>query len=159
YFKVPGFWPGTNNYIQEDCQTLHAHPGWKPADRRRITAAWYQREITIPREWAGRRIALSAETLNSFALVYIDGKKVGAMRFPAGELDLTPVCRPGGKHVLSVLVEALPLKGVLLSYTDTNSAREVKGAVERRGLCGDVFLTSTPRAARIADVKVETSVR
>src|SRR5262245_41059036 len=28
YFKVPGFWPGISNYIQEDCQTLHAHPSW-----------------------------------------------------------------------------------------------------------------------------------
>src|SRR6516165_4272764 len=67
--------------------------------------------------------------------------------------------RRGGKHVLSLLVTAMPLKGVLLSYTDTNSAREVKGTVERRGLCGDVFLTSTPPAARITDVKIDTSVR
>src|SRR6266550_8486522 len=29
YFKVPGFWPGTSNYIQEDSQTLHVHPSWK----------------------------------------------------------------------------------------------------------------------------------
>jgi hypothetical protein len=159
YFKVPGFWPGNSNYIQEDCQTLHVHPSWKKTALRSITAAWYQRDITIPGDWTGRRITLSAESVNSFALVYLDGKKVGELRFPAGEADLTSVCRPGGKHVLSVLVEALPLKGVLLSYTDTNSAREVKGTVERRGLCGDVFLTSTPSAARIAEVKVDTSVR
>ena len=48
----------------------------------------------------------------------------------------------------------------MLSYTDTNSAREVKGTVARRGLCGDVYLARRrPPAARIADVKVETSVR
>src|SRR5262249_9048769 len=52
-----------------------------------------------------------------------------------------------------------PLKGVLLSYSDTNAAREVKGSVERRGLCGDVFLVSTPSPARVTDVKVDTSVR
>jgi beta-galactosidase len=56
-------------------------------------------------------------------------------------------------------VVALPLKGVLLSYVDTNSAREMKGSVERRGLCGDLFLTGTPAAARVTDVKVDTSVR
>src|SRR5205823_3135304 len=123
------------------------------------TAAWYEREITVPAGWAGRRIALSAEYLNSFAVVYVDGKKAGEVRFPAGEADLTAACRPGRKHVLSVLVVAMPLKGVLLSYSDTNSAREVKGAVERRGLCGDVYLTSTPAAARVSDVKVDTSVR
>jgi hypothetical protein len=159
FFKVPGFWPGNANYILEDCQTLHAHPGWKDADLRRITAAWYQREVTIPEGWTGRRIVLGAEYVNSFAVVYVDGKKAGEIHFPAGEADLSAACRPGGKHVLSLLVLALPLKGVLLSYTDTNSAREVKGSVERRGLCGDVYLIGEPAGARIADVKVDTSVR
>src|SRR5262249_9872977 len=148
YFKVPGFWPGDSNYIQEDCQTLHAHPSWKEVDIRRLTAAWYQREITVPAGWASRRIALQAEYVNSFAIVYVDGKKVGEIRFPAGEVEITSACHPGGKHLVSLLVLAMPLKGVLLSYNDTNAAREVKGMVERRGLCGDLYLASTPSAAR-----------
>jgi hypothetical protein len=159
YFKVPGFWPGNSNYIQEDCQTLYPNPTWKNADLRGTTVAWYQRELTVPEGWTSGHIGLYAEYVNSFAVVYVDGKKVGEIRFPAGEVDLTAACRPGGKHVLSLLVVALPLKGVLLSYTDTNSARLVKGSVERCGLCGDVFLISTPAAARVTDVKVDTSVR
>jgi hypothetical protein len=159
YFKVPGFWPGKSSYIQEDCQTLYSHPSWKDADLRRITAAWYQREMTVPEGWDGRRIALAAECLSSFAAVYVDGKKVGVTRFPWGEVDLTTACRPGRKHILSLLVVAMPLKGVLLSDTDISAAREVKGSVERRGLCGDVYLTSTPSAGRVRDVKVDTSVR
>src|SRR5262245_13075844 len=159
FFKVPGFWPGSNNYIQEDCQSLHVHPNWNDADLRNISAAWHQREITIPDTWAGRRIVLAAEYVNSFAQVYVDSKKVGEIRFPAGEVDLTTACRPGGKHLLSLHVVAMPLKGVLLSYSDTNTAREIKGTVERRGLCGDVYLVSRPAAGRIADVKVDTSVR
>jgi hypothetical protein len=159
YFKVPGFWPGNTNYIQEDCQTLYRHPQWRDADLRGTTAAWYQRELSVPKGWTGRRIALWAEYVNSLAVVYVDGKKAGEVRFPAGEVDLTATCRPGGKHVLSLLVVALPLKGVLLSYTDTNSAREVKGSVARRGLCGDVYLTSASKAVRVTDVKLDTSVR
>ncbi len=159
YFKVPGCWPGITDYMQKDFQTVHAHPSWKGENLRSITAAWYQREIAIPSEWVGRRITINAEYVNSYATVYVDGKKVGEIRFPAGEVDLTSTCRPGGKHVLSLLVVAMPLKGVMLSYTDTNSAREVKGSVARRGLCGDVYLASTPLGARLADVKVDTSVR
>jgi hypothetical protein len=159
YFKVPGFWPGNPNYIQEDCQTLYTHPAWKNADLRGLTAAWYQREIIVPEAWAGRRITLRVENLNSFAVVYVDGKKAGEIRFPSGEADLSAVCRPGGKHLLSLFVVALPLKGVMLSYSDTNAAREVKGTVERRGLCGDVSLNSAPATTYLSDVKVETSVR
>jgi hypothetical protein len=135
YFKVPAFWPGTTNYIQEDCQSLHAHPRWKATDLRGVAAAWYQREITIPADWNGRRIAIAAEYVNSLAAVYVDRAKAGDVRFPAGEVDVTAQCRPGTKHRISFLVHALPLKAVLLAHTDTNSAREVKGKVDRRGLC------------------------
>jgi hypothetical protein len=158
YFKVPAFWPGNTSYIQEDCQTLHAHPGWRDADLRGLTAAWYQRTITVPAGWEGRRIAVTTDYVNSLAVVYLDGRRAGEIRFPGGEIDLTAACRPGATHTLRLLVVALPLKGVLLSYTDTNSARAVKGTVDRRGLCGDVWLTGTPHA-RITDVKIDTSVR
>jgi hypothetical protein len=159
FFKVPGFWPGATNYIQEDSQTLHAHPNWKNIDTRNVNAAWYQREFTVPADWTGRRIALTAEYVNSLAFVFVDGKKIGEIRFPASEVDLTAMCKSGSKYTLSLLVMALPLKGVLLSYSDTNAAREVKGSVERRGLCGDIWLTSTPAGPHITDVKVDTSVR
>ena len=159
YFKVPGSWPGITDYMQKDCQTVFAHPGWRDQGLGKVTAAWYQREITVPAEWAGRRIALRVEYLNSFAVAYVDGRKAGELRFPAGEVDLTSLCRPGGKHVLSLAVVAMPLKAVLLSYTDSASARQVKGSVARRGLCGDAWLLATPAGARLGDVKVDTSVR
>lgn len=159
YFKVPGCWPGITDYLQKDSQTVFSHPAWKGTALGGVTTAWYQREITIPDTWGGRRIAMSTEYLNSYAVVYVDGKRAGEMRFPAGEVDLTPLCRPGGKYVLTLMVEAMPLKAVMLSYSDTASAKVVKGTVERRGLCGDVYLTSTPPAARLGDVGIRTSVR
>jgi hypothetical protein len=159
YFKVPGSWPGITDYMQKDCQTVYAHSSWKNEKFGDITAAWYQREITIPMEWVNRRITVYTEYLNSFAIVYINGMKAGEIRFPWGEADLTSVCRPGGKYVLSMLVMAMPLKSVLLSFNDTLLPREVKGSVKRRGLCGDVYLAGEPLGARIADVKIDTSVR
>ncbi len=159
YFKVPGSWPGITDYMQKDSQTVDAHPNWKKKNLRSISVAWYQREITIPGEWAGRRIAVYAEYLSSYAAVFVDGKPAGQIRFPGGEVDLTSVCRPGGKNILSMLVVAMPLKGVMLSYNDTASAREVRGSVARRGLCGDVYLIGEPLGARISDIKIDTSVR
>lgn len=159
YFKVPGCWPGVTDYMQKDSQTVCPHPTWANRRLGDITAAWYERQITIPADWAGRRITISVEYLNSYAVAYVDGVKAGEIHFPAGVADLTSACRPGSTHRLSLLVVALPLKGVMLSYTDSASAREVKGSVARRGLCGDVYLEGEPAGPRIADIRVETSVR
>ena len=159
YFKVPGSWPGITNYMQKDSQRVFAHSAWQSINIKDISSAWYQREITVPAAWAGRRITIRVEYVNSYALVLVDGKRAGEIRFPGGEVDISSVSRPGQKHLLSLLVIAMPLKAVMLSYNDTASAREVKGAVARRGLCGDVYLAGLPIGARIEDVKVDTSFR
>jgi hypothetical protein len=158
YFKVPGAWPGITDYLEKDSQTVYPHPSWRGRSLREVSAAWYQREISVPAGWEGRRIFLSVDTLNSFATVFVDNDKVGELRFPSGEIDITRFCRAGEKHLLTMHVVAMPLKAVMLSYTDSAHAREVKGAVARRGLCGDVFLVSRPATA-IADVRTETSYR
>jgi beta-galactosidase len=159
YFKVPGSWPGITDYMQKDSQTVHAHPDWRNVSLGSISAAWYERDFTAPVGWAGRRITVSFEYLNSYAEVYLDGDLVGEVRFPGGEIDLSSAVRPAVNQRLSLLVVALPLQGVMQSYTDTAAAREVRGSVARRGLCGDVFLVSTPAGPRVADVRVATSVR
>ena len=159
HFKVPGCWPGITDYIQKDCQTLYPHPDWAQARLSEIRSAWHQRQITIPPEWAGRRVLVCAEYLNSHAVVFVDDRKAGSMRFPAGEVDVTAMCPPGSSHLLSLHVTALPLKAVMTSFGDTAAERQVEGSVERRGLCGDVYLVSRPAAARIEDVMIDTSVR
>ncbi len=159
FFKVPGAWPGNSEFARKESQTAYPHPSWKNQDLTKVTRAWYQREFTVPGDWTGRRIALSVEYLNSLATVFVDGKKIGKLQFPAGELDLTAAVQPGGKHVLSILVEALPLKETMLAFNDTNMPQEVKGSVNYRGLCGDVFLAGTPAQARVTNVKVDPSVR
>ncbi len=159
YFKVPGCWPGITDYMEKDSQTVYFHPAWNRQDLNELTAAWYQREITVPAEWTGRRVTLYTEYLNSYAGVYIDGRKMGEIQFPSGEVDLTSVCLPGSRHVLSLLVVALPLKAVVLSYANSATMQEVKGSVRRRGLCGDVYLVAAPPVNRIDSVRVGTSVR
>ncbi len=159
YYKVPAPWPGVQDYMQSDYQTLYAHPSWNDAKLGQLQAAWYERTITIPAAWTGRRIALDVSCLNSFATVLVDGLEAGSLRFPAGRLDITAAVRPGQTQVLSLLVVAMPLSAVLESFTDTNAARQRKGTVERRGLCGDVWLVSEPAGPRLGDLRVHTSVR
>ena len=158
YFKVPGSWHNTTNTANEN-QKLYTHPAWKEDLRKDVTAAWYQRELNIPGNWAGRRIILTMEYINSNAIVYIDGKKAGELWFPAGELDLTPLCKPGGKHLLTIKLKAVPLKDVITAFSDTNMGRQVQATVARRGICGDVYLCGIPKGPSIDHIAVETSVR
>ena len=159
WFKVPGSWPGITDYMQKDCQTVWPHPDWKDIRPGRISSAWYQREVEVPAAWAGRRIVLRMDLLNSYALGFVDGAKAGEVRFPGGEMDLTAAVRPGARHVLSLLVVAMPLKAVMMSYADSARAKQVEGSVDRRGLCGDVWLEGLPQGARVSEVTAATSVR
>ena len=47
----------------------------------------------------------------------------------------------------------------MLMFNDTNAAQAGAGRVERRGLCGDVYLVGAPAGACVGEVKVDTSVR
>ena len=159
YFKVPGNWPGLKNYMQRESQRIYPNPSWNDKSLNDISVAWYRREISVPESWINRRIILSLEYLNSSALVFIDGVRAGEILFPSGELDLTAMCPPGKKYTISMKVTALPLQDVVAVYSDSNAPRQGKGLVARRGLCGDVYLYSTPLKANISDVRVITSFR
>jgi beta-galactosidase len=159
YYKVPAAWPGIQDYMQSDYQTLYPHASWTNTRLGEVQSAWCERSITIPKTWAGRRIALEVGYLNSFAAVYVDGRQVGEIRFPGGLVDLSAALHPGATHTLSLLVVAMPLKAVMESYSDTNTAKTRKGRVERRGLCGDVWLIGEPAGERLSDIKINTSFR
>jgi len=158
YLRVPGVWP-VNSPRASRPQVFYPDPGWRAQAEQGVTAAWYEREITVPQAWAGRRLGLYAEYVNSVAAIYIDGRKAGEIRYPAGEADLTSAVTPGRTHLVSIKVIALPLRAVMQSFSDSANAKTVEGSVVRRGLCGDVYLVSTPNGPRISDLRVETSVR
>ena len=149
YFKVPGCWPGIGDYMQKDCQTVYAHPSWKDAKLAAVAAAWHQREISVPKQWAGRRVSLRLEYLNSSAVVYVDGRKAGEIQFPAGKADLTAVCPPGGKHVLSILVVARPMQRRHAHVQRHQRGQEGKGPRRAAG-CAATSTSSAnpPRADR-----------
>ena len=173
YLKVPG------NFADTVQMKVITHPSWSGESMKEVSAAWYQREISIPQDWSGRRISVVVEYLNSLATLFIDGeeltadgKKIGKIPYPGGEVDITAYCRPGQRHVLSVLTLAEPLDRVMLDYSDSAAPKAMpkkKGQIGRnanrnaslsnRGLCGDVYLVGTPIGERITDVKIGTSFR
>lgn len=169
YAKVPGAWPGcSGDYMWRDSQTYYPHPSWAKSDLSKVTIAWHQREISIPADWSGRRVAVSLEYLYTVAAVYVDGTKMGEAIFPGGEVDITTGCKTPGKHVLSILAAAPPMGEEKNYFTAGDTGGGAGGGgkksrsaehVELRALCGDVYLLATPAQTRLTDVKIDPSVR
>ena len=85
--KFPAAGPASPTICRKTARRCSATPSWKNDSLASTTMAWYEREIVVPSDWAGRRIVVSAEYVNSFAAVYVDGKKAGDIQFPGGEAD------------------------------------------------------------------------
>ena len=61
------------------------------------TAAGYLKTVTIPKAWAGRRILLRFDGVQSEAKVWVNGRPAGSHEggFNAFELDVTALVQPG----------------------------------------------------------------
>lgn len=103
--------------------------------------AWYQREVTIPDDWAGKDITLELERCHWITTLYVDGKEVGkGERLSTPDRwNLTRQLTPG-VHVITVCVDnraPYPMDqwshGVT-EYTQTNW----------NGIAGDMILTARP---------------
>ncbi len=81
-------------------------PFWLQPEKHYMGAAWYQREIEIPRDWQGRRVVLSLERSHWQTSVWIDDRFLGtnvSLSTPH-VYDLGTTVTPG-KHRLTIRVD------------------------------------------------------
>jgi len=69
--------------------------------------AWYQRDIEIPKEWAGKKIFLYFERTHWLSSVYVDTKEVDSIDYISvpHQHDLTRFLKPGKTHRITVCVD------------------------------------------------------
>ncbi len=69
-----------------------------------IPAIWYQRRITIPEDWEGKKVILHFGAVDFETEVFIDGKSAGKHYGGTSSfsLDITPFVTSGGTHSLVV---------------------------------------------------------
>ncbi len=149
FVGTPPAWPGAN--IRTDPETGHVYL----TDTAR---AIYQREISIPKEWKGRQITLSFERISTDAEVFIDDQKVGEIRWPGGDVDLTSVLAPGATATLRVRVTAVASEKDLLQAMREDYADKGDGGLRQRGIIGDVLLRARPAAGLLDYLTIDTSV-
>lgn len=71
---------------------------------------WYRRQVTVPRNLAGRKLWLQFDGANSTATVWVNGTRLGAHQggYSGFRLDATDVLRPGRDNVIAVSVSNAP---------------------------------------------------
>ena len=71
-----------------------------------INQMWYQRPISIPSDWEGKKIILHFGAVDYYAEVFIDGHYVGSHYGGSSSfsMDVTPAVKAGQKHNLVVYV-------------------------------------------------------
>jgi len=153
YFKVPGAWP-----VKENGMRFFLSPLTSAAlDMEKLNSAWYRREIEVPAGWAGRKIVLSSDMLQSCAKIFVDGKPAAELYYPGGDADLTGKLIPGKKQTLELLVSANPVESS--NFMAPERLIKLASSLSNRGITGDLYLDSRPVAASVSDVHVITSFR
>jgi beta-galactosidase len=107
--------------------------------RHYIGAAWYQRDVSIPDGWRGKRVVLTLERPKWQTTVWIDDKKIGSRRSLVAphEFDLG-IAEPGN-HRLTILVD----NSMILPYRpDAHGVSDSLG-MSWNGITGAIKLEAT----------------
>ncbi len=129
-------------------QGVKPNPPFVPEDDPNNTVNAYRRQFTVPRDWAGRRVFLTFDGVNSFFYLWINGQKVGLgkdSRTPV-EFDITPYLAPG-ENLLAV---------ENFRWCD-GSYLEDQDMWRMSGIFRDVYLWSPPNV-HIRDLEVKTDL-
>ncbi len=126
-------------------------PFWLQPVKKYTGAAWYQKEITIPKDWSNKKVTLFLERCHWETKVWVDDKYAG-MQNSLGtphEHDLSSLFTPG-KHRISILVDNR-IKDInpginahsITDHTQTNW----------NGIIGEIKLITQPQTA-ITEIKL-----
>src|SRR3954453_4340216 len=90
---LEGAVPASYNDLFVD-SAIRDHVGW----------VWYQRQVRVPRGWAGERVFLRLDAATHQGRVYVDGALVAEHSggYTPFEADITEHVRPGGDFRLTV---------------------------------------------------------
>ncbi len=132
--RVPGDWT---------MQGFAVEPG---------TAAGYLRTVTIPDSWAGRRVLLRFDGVQSAASVWVNGRPAGSHEggFNAFELDVTVLVRPGAPATVAVAVRNESTADELASGTQY-------AAYQFGGITRKAYLMAVPEL-HVARLRIRTDL-
>jgi hypothetical protein len=107
--------------------------------RHYLGVAWYQREIDVPANWSGKRVALTLERTRWQTTVYLDEREIGSCHTLVAPHDYDLGVVATGKHRLSIRID----NRMILPYRpDGHSVSDAEGATWN-GIVGRIELGAT----------------
>jgi beta-galactosidase len=105
--QVPGAWTMQGTWDRPHYTNVQMpFPNRPPEVPAENPTGVYEREVTVPATWVGRRIVLHVGAAESVLIVALDGVEIGVSKDShlAAEFDLTDRVRPGAEHILRLTV-------------------------------------------------------
>ena len=81
-------------------------PFFLTPEKHYVGTAWYERTVTVPKSWRGRRVTLFLERPHIETTVYVNGKEAGhqmSLSVPH-QYDITPFVKMGKKNTITIKV-------------------------------------------------------
>ncbi|MEM6550772.1 MAG: hypothetical protein AAF750_01345 [Planctomycetota bacterium] len=159
---VPGSWK-SNGWPQVPLALKEAGlgRGWSEysgGNKDPLSRGWYRRSLEVPAGWDGRAILLSFERLSTTATVFIDGREVGRVDWPRGELRINDAVTAGQTHELLIRVDVDLTDVESVQDMILDAAKDVAEGAQAAGLIGKVVLRSEPIGPHVDRVFVKTEV-
>ncbi|MBN2473778.1 MAG: discoidin domain-containing protein [Pirellulales bacterium] len=134
-------------------------PFWLQPQRHYVGPAWYQRTVTVPGPWQGKRITLHLQRCHWDTTVWVNGKPIGSRSSLSTphEYDLTGALVPGAEnrrdHTLTLRVDNRLKIGVGVNAHSVSDHTQT----DWNGVIGRIELRATDRVW-IDDVQVYPNV-
>lgn len=128
----------------------YKHPFWLTPNKYYRGVAWYQKQVTIPDNWDGRRILLSLERCHWETTVFVDEVKIGSDSSLVAPhvYDLTDAMSPGD-HRLTIRVN----NDLIINVGPNSHSVSDHTQSNWNGIVGDMSLSAAPKAY-IKNVKI-----
>ncbi|WP_430298215.1 beta-glucuronidase [Sinomonas sp. B1-1] len=144
--------PASYNDVFAD-KSVRNHVGW----------VWYEREVRVPRGWAGERIWLRFESATHGAKAFVDGTLVAEHQggYTPFEAEITERVTAGTTFRLTVAVDneltqaTIPPGKVVVTEAGQRAQTYMHDFYNYAGLARSIHLYSTPQV-RVEDVTVVT---
>ncbi|MFL5743654.1 MAG: sugar-binding domain-containing protein [Niastella sp.] len=117
-------------------------PFWLTPAKYFVGAAWYQKEVTIPANWAKENVELFLERCHTETMVWVDGREAGMQNSLVAPhvYDLTTILSPG-KHVITIRVDNR-IKAINVGPDSHSLTDHTEG--NWNGIIGKILLEAAP---------------